>query len=458
MLDEQKEGLTPETPDVVPETNETEAPGLTLSDAPAEATSQPAVEQPDVEPVETPSAIEPVSEPVVTPGEAAPTPAQETTVPTGVIGSGPTPTEPMVVSTLPPKKKLSKGALVGIIFAGALVLLGGGTALAYNFWYQNPDKVVSDAIVNAVTAKTVSATGTAEIKAKDYTLKIDVSGRNSLEANSTFAAKVSVKGDGFDYTIDAEALYGAEGDIYLKLNDAEKLAKSFEEQSDGQVSFDVFESVIKKIDSKWVKISADDIGDFSDDLKEAQQCSADISKKLDSDTAFRKQVMDETQDLYKEHPFIVVGDKLGSRTINGQGSLGYTLTGDSKEADAFFTGFGDTVLGKDFKKCNEDVKFEDIISDDFDKENSSTKTEAQIWVSRFGHSITEFNMTAEDDDASGSFVINPVFNKNEAVEVPTDFIPFSELKADIEKAYEDAYSSYYSDYTYESDATATEFN
>lgn len=436
MQDEQKEGLTPETPDVVPSNNEGEA--------------APNVDQPE----DTSNAsIE------VTPAEATPTPAQENTVPAGVIGSGPVSTEPVVVSTIPPKKKLSKGVLVGIIVAGTLVILGGGATLAYNFWYQNPDKVVSDAIVNALTAKTVQATGVAEIKSDDYTLKIEASGRNSLEANSTFAAKVTVKTDDATFAINAEALYGAEGDIYLKLNDAEKLSKSIEEQSDGQVNFEVFEGVIKKIDSKWVKISADDLGDFSADLKETQQCSADISKKLDSDSAFRKEVINETQNLYKAHPFIVVGDKIGSRTINGQGSLGYLLTGDPKEADAFFTGFGDTQLGKEFKKCNEDVKFEDIISDDFDKESSDTKTEAQIWVSRFGHTITELNLKAEDDDASGTFVINPLFNKNEAVEVPSDTIPFSELKSDIEKAYEDYYASYYDDYYTEYDsASTTEFN
>ena len=449
MPDEQKEGLTPETSDGVPQND------ITSEPTPEFNNSEPSTTQDAQQEVTEPSASE---APIVTPLEVTPTPGQETTVPSGVIGSGPTTTDPVVVSTIPPKKKVSKGAIAGIIVAGLLLVLGGGSALAYNFWYQNPDKVVSDAIVNAITAKTVSVTGSAEIKSKEYTLKIEAAGRNSLDANSTFAAKLTVETDDVSYTVDAEALYGAEGDIYLKVNNAQELAQSFEEQSNGEVSLEVFDGVIKKIDSKWVKISAQDLGDFSDDLKEAQQCSADISKRLDSDNEFRKQVINETQDLYKAHPFIVVGDKIGSRTINGQGSLGYVLTGDSKEADAFFTGFGNTALGKEFKKCNEDVKFEDIVRDDFDKENNDTKTEAQIWVSRFGHTITEFNMKAEDADANGSFVLRPIFNKNEAVEVPKDVIPFSELKADIEKAYEDYYSSYYDTYYSESSARTTEFN
>ena len=439
MPDEQKEGLTPETPDVVPQNEVTEESTSEVTEVPQDT--------PEVAPVVTP--ISTTEEPASLPSEP---------VTPGVIGSGPT-TDPMVVSTIPPKKKLSKGAIAGIIAAGALVILGGGATLAYNFWYQNPNKVVGDAIVNAITAKTVSATGAAEVKTDDYTLKLNVAGRNSLEANSALAAKVTFESDEISYTVDTEALYSAEGDIFVKLKDAEKLAKSIEEQSDGQISFEVFEGVIQKVDSKWVKISADDLGDFSDDLKEAQQCSADISKKLNEDDAYRKKVVNETQDLYKEHPFIIVGDKIGSRTINGQGSLGYTLTTDTKKADAFFTGFGNTELGKAFKGCNEDVKFEDIVSDDFDKENSDTKTEAQIWVSRFGHAITEFNLKIEDDEAAGTFILNPVFNKNDKVEVPSDPIPFSELKADIEKAYEDYYASYSEDYYYESDSSSmTEFN
>ena len=359
---------------------------------------------------------------------------------------------------MPPKKKLSKGLLAGIIVAGALVLFGGGSVLAYNLWYQNPEKVVSDAIVNAITAKTLSATGKAEIKSDDYTMNIELSGRNSLEAHSALTAKVTIKTDDISYTIDGEALYSAEGDIYVKLNDAEKLAKSFEAQSNGQISFEAFEGVIKKLDSRWIKISAEDLGDFSEDFKETQQCAADISKKLDKDTAFRTQVINETKDLYKAHPFIVVGDKIGARTINGQGSLGYILTGDQKVADAFFTSFGESQLGKEFSKCYEDLKIEDIVSDDFDKENSDTKTEAQIWVSRFGHTITEFNLNVKDDEASGTFVLQPVFNKNEVIEVPSQTIPLSELKSDIEKAYEDYYSSYYDEYYNDTNATATEFN
>jgi len=392
-----------------------------------------------------------VPQPEIAPVAAAPV----LTTPAASFGSGET--QPGAQTT--PPKKSKKKLVVGLIIAGAAALLIGGGALAYNFWYQNPNKVVADAIVNAITAKTVSATGTLEVEAANYTIKVEATGKNSLEANSNMAVKVTYTADDVSYVVDGEGVYSAEGDIYVKLNDARELANSIEEQSNGDVSFEVFDGVINKVDGKWIKIGKEDLGDVSEEYEKSQKCVADVSKQLEEDASFRKAVENETKDLYKEHPFIVVGDKLGSRTINDQGSLGYKLTGDEQAADDFFTGFGETQLGKKFIECNDEIDFSDIVnaSSDNEGENAGT-TEAEIWVSRFGHTVTEINIKSEQDDTKGSVVLNPVFNKNEKVEVPTDTIPFSELQSDIEKAYEEYYDSYYDDLYMDSDATATEFN
>ena len=168
------------------------------------------------------------------------------------------------------------------------------------------------------------------------------------------------------------------------------------------------------------------------DYEKTQKCYADISKSLESDKSFKDTVVKETGDLYSKNKFIVVGEKLGSRTINDQGSLGYTLTGDKAKADAFFTGFAETALGKKFKECDDTFKFEDVVSDVIGDSADEGKTTAEIWVSRFGHNVTEFKIVGENDGTKATFVMNPVFNKNEAVEIPTDFVTFSELRSDLE--------------------------
>lgn len=385
-----------------------------------------------------------------------------------IVSPPPAPQEPQdpvnpVVAPVPQQvvtspKKGKRGLLWAIVALVIVVLLGGGSALAYNFWYQNPNKVVSDALLHAVTAKTVSMTGTLDMSTKDYKVKLEVSGKNSLEANSQVAVKLHYEAGDVKIDVNGEGVFSAEGDIYVKVNDARELVDSIEKQSGEQVSFKMFDGVINKIDGKWVKIAKSDLGDVNKEYEKTQQCLADVSKQLDKDASFRNAVEKETKEIYTQHPFVKVGDKIGTRTINGEGSLGYKLTGDKQVAKDFAKKFGDSQLGKKFKDCNKDLDFESLV-DTEEKSDSKTKTDVEIWVSRFGHNITELNIrgTGEDDE-KGSIVITPTFNKKEKVEIPSNAIPFSDVKKDTEKAYEDYYQSYYmSDDNYQSPVSG-EFN
>lgn len=460
MRDDQQEGATP-TPSVTPENNgdvTTPEQDTTLTETPEDTSATSPVEEPSTMP--TPSEPLTTAEPVVPETPVLPTPSMPEATPS-TEAVAPVVATAAVAGGTPAPKKSKKGLFIGLIIAGAAALLIGGSAVAYTFWYQNPDKVVSDAIVNAITAKSVSATGTLEVKTDDYKLKIEASGK-STETSSQVGVKLSYTADSINVTVDGEGIFSSEGDIYVKLNDIKKLAASIEEQSDGQLSFEMFGAAIEKVDNKWVKIGKEDLGDFSEEFEKSQKCFADISKQLEEDKAFRRTVENETQALYKENQFIIVGDSLGSKTINGQGSLGYKLTADAVVADAFFTGLGETELGKKLAACNESIEFDDIVSESAKKEEYS-EANAEIWVSRFGHYITEVSIKDTSDGTDGSLVINPTFNKEETITIPTDVVPFADVKAEIEKAYEDYYASYndsFSDYDsyYDTEPTTSEFN
>lgn len=379
--------------------------------------------------------------------------------PETVIGSGPSLPEGVTVIEKPKKSK--RLIFIGAIVAAALVVFGGGGALAYNVWYQNPEKVVADAIVNAITAKTVSATGTFDLETDDYSMNVEVSARNSSEGDAASTIKLDYTVGDYSLSMSGEGMFSADGDLYVKVNNVRDLIDSIEEQSSLEGAYDVFDDIITKVDGNWIKISKDDLGEVSEEYEKTQKCLADISKSIESDATFRKTIEKETARLYQENKFIIVGDKIGSRTINGQGSLGYTLTGDAEVADDFFTKFGDTELGKRLKECNKDISYDDIVSDSAKESEEESETVVEIWVSRFGHSITEISIKSDEDGTKGSLVINPEFNKNETVEIPTETIPFSELQSDIENAYEDYYASYYETYyddyysTYESDTSSS---
>lgn len=395
----------------------------------------------------------------VAPQQSTPETAEASASGSVAIGSGPVaPGEPSAVT---PKKKfnlfpfaLKGGALVATIVAGVLIFLGGGTVLAYNYVYQNPDKVVGDAIVNALTAKTISATGSAEIKSEEYTVKLNVSGRDNMNADMTLAVDMEVVSEEFTLNAEGEGIFSAEGDLYFKVQNLKETIDSLAGGEDMTSFYEVFGDIVAKYDSKWVKIGKEDLGDYSDEYAETQKCVADINTALESDDAFRKTVETEVMDLYKEHTFIVIGEKLGSEVKNDKSSLGYALTTDMAKVDAFVEGLADTEIGKRAIACDDSIDFKDFITEDdledADKEGEAGATvEAEIWVSRFGHELTELNVKVSDDEADGTFVINPTFNHETSIDIPTDTLTFADLQADIEAAYTAYIDAIYAQYAAE---------
>ena len=119
------------------------------------------------------------------------------------------------------KKKL---ILVSIL-AGAFVLLGGGVA-AYNLWYQNPEKVLSDALINAAKAKTITYTGAVDIvnldktslsyTSKLETIKLSFDGKSAAPTGE-LSAKLTVKYDGKNYDLTGSGLVDKDANLYVKL-------------------------------------------------------------------------------------------------------------------------------------------------------------------------------------------------------------------------------------------------
>lgn len=354
------------------------------------------------------------------------------------------PTIPIVTPDQPPKQK-KKFVLIAIIAATVLAVSGGGAALAYNVWYQNPNKVVTDALMNVVSAETIQATSHFDIKGDGYTYKIDVSGRNTKDAQSTVDVKMDIEADNISLTLHGEGIYSADGDLYVKVHDAKKLFDSLQEQSNGQIDTLMFKDIIGTIDNNWIKIGKNDLGEVSKETEKTQQCFADITKSLQEDNDFRKKGEQEIRDIYQEHTFITIGKSLGSQTVNGKGSLGYELSGDQKVADEFFTALGTTEFGKRVQNCSKDIKFDEFIPESDDDNDQKVTIKTELWISRFEHEITEFTLDATSDanDNTFSMILNPLFNESEDITIPSDPVTFKELQNDIEKIFLNYYSSLY---------------
>ncbi len=350
--------------------------------------------------------------------------------------------KPLVTHTsqpgVPTKTKKKLGLVAGIIAAAAVVLLGTGSALAYNLWYQNPQKTLADAMVNAMKAKTVAYTGEFTIDITDSSagykdLKLTVEGKNGTvdgEVTVDFALTTT---EGDEYKVSGAGLFDKDGNLFFKVNKLRELIDQFGQGRELPASIT---AIIDKVDGSWVRIAADDLKEYSKEYAEQQECTRDALKKIEGN----QNTADEVANLYRQHQFIVIKEELGVK----DGNVGYVLDTDRQVAKEFVKGLKETELYKELAKCNdtlEDIDEEDLTVDE-DDADSDTKTRFAVYISRIGHELREVHFDIEDDDAKGQLRVKTTFNAPVSIESPEDFIPLKELQKDIEAAIQEISNSY----------------
>jgi len=364
----------------------------------------------------------------VKPADVAETPVTETIQPEPVTGE-------LNPVEQPKKNVKKKRIIIGSIVVGALLLVGGGSALAYNLWYQNSEKVVTDALVSAFKADTLQLTGSFEAKNDEFNMKVEIDAKAATE-NGQIAAKIEFKSGEQTMKLDGAGYFGSNGDLYLKVNNAKDIINVVTGDMAGETT--AFDALSEKVSGKWIKITNEDIGEVSEEYKKSQVCIEDVSKQFSED----KSLSSEVTKLYKSNRFIVINEKLGSKTINGVGSLGYVVDINDEKVKTFITGLEATEIGKKIKSCDETIDFKEI-ADSIGNADDSTVTgegKVQLWASRFGHQLTEVNANGTSDGTNIKAVLNPVFNKPLDLKAPTDSITLESLKAEFEAALE-AYST-----------------
>jgi len=370
----------------------------------------------------------PDNETNVKPADVAETPVTETIQPEPVTGE--------LNSVEQPKKNVKKKRIIiGSIVVGALLLVGGGSALAYNLLYQNSEKVVTDALVSAFKADTLQLTGSFEAKNDEFNMKVEIDAKAATE-NGQIAAKIKFKSGEQTMKLDGAGYFGSNGDLYLKVNNAKDIINVVTGDMAGETT--AFDALSEKVSGKWIQITNEDIGEVSEEYKKSQVCIEDVSKQFSED----KSLSSEVTKLYKSNRFIVINEKLGSKTINGVGSLGYVIDINDEKVKTFITGLEATEIGKKIKSCDETIDFKEI-ADSIGNADDSTVTgegKVQLWASRFGHQLTEVNANGTSDGTNIKAVLNPVFNKPLNLKAPTDSITLESLKAEFEAALE-AYST-----------------
>lgn len=350
-----------------------------------------------------------------------------------------------------PKKKSKKWLIMGVIVA-ILAILGLGSGAAYAFWYQNPDKVIGDSLVNAITARSVVATGTMKYESGDVTTNIAMDSKNSHEKGSTLNATISIKPkDMAEMKFEGESMYDVNGDVYFKaknlssildttinlvieeqVKEAAKESIKVTEAEKKQIRTlytNMFGPIVKKVDNKWVKISVNDMESFSKEFAEEYKCAQNVMKKLSNDA----KVATELSDIYAKNKFIVVKENLGTK----EGSMGYVIDVNKDTAKNFGKAIEGTAFYKELKACskNATTSSPDEIVEDTKISNGRT----ELWVEQWNHHITSFKSAAtlkeEGAETKWNMDVTTKFNTTVDVTAPKDTISLKDLTAELQSLF-----------------------
>jgi hypothetical protein len=325
-----------------------------------------------------------------------------------------------------PQKKSKKRLIIGVVIAALLLLLVGGAAAAYKFWYQNPQKVVSDAVMNVLKAKTLTYRGNLSVEYEGGKVVIDMDGAHPNLTSGATNLRATISTDDAEYKVDGSGMVDRDGVLYVKLSNVREIIDSMAEQYGVQTQ--AFDEFVNKVDGKWIKISEEDIKKIDEEAGATQECVSTALNKFNDDDAAKR----ELADVYEKNPFVNIADNLGSQTIDGTDSMGYTITVDDRKADAFADSIKDLQVAKDLQKCDDSISMEPDESEDSDEDSETT---VQVWVSRWSHELKRLKIEGASDDNSGSFTFDPLFNNEVSIDTPEDALTITELQDEISKAF-----------------------
>lgn len=358
-----------------------------------------------------------------------------------------TQTEPYVAQTNPVTTEDKKPWLnednhhkskkfVAIALLVMLLITGFGGWAAYAFWYQNPYKAMSDAIIGALSSTTSSAKGFASVAFDAGEFRIDFDG------SAGYKEGYDVKAEGAYIPKDADKLSllanirnNEQGDTFFRVDKLKELFDIFIKATNEEMTkhgyskkeikqaddfYDQFYApIIEKIDGKWFEASAEDIKEFDSESARSFECT----QKVTADWSEHPEKLTEMAEKYLQNSFITIKEELGIV----EGRMGYVVGISTSKLQDFVDAVKTTKFYKELKSCakDDDTFVDDIDVGDYDD------VDTQLWIDPWTHRLLRINgkkTTGKGDDkALVSWEINFSFNEHLKVETPKDTTPIKSL-------------------------------
>lgn len=417
------------------------------------------------EPVEAP-----VEEPVLVSGAAEASNAE-----TSILNKA---AQPDAADGAAPKKKSKKGLIIGIIIA-LLVLIGGGVAFFILMLVrESPEASLKDALANFWKAENVQISG--EFTGSGDSNGGFAAGLNNVKfdakksgSNMTGSGSFEVELAGQKIDLGFSASYIKGGEFYFKIDGLKELSKNLDlsglssllgstgDIDMGEMISEMLDTVAKKLDGNWYKITAKDLNKVSKNSSYSMNCLLNSA-----DGALSPDTMQKIADIYKEHPFIEI-DKDGE--VKEEDGIKYYPVKINKEEEKAFKEEAKKI--EELKKiagCSADTYGEDgtpnkmsqetprtdcypMNDDDTDcatkiggDEEQKTKKEDddeytyRIGIRPWSHELAGIKSTSKD----GNGVSFKLKYENQEVSAPEDSKSFEKLVEDFTEATSTAFKSF----------------
>ena len=350
------------------------------------------------------------------------------------------PTPQLQYNSMPmrPKKKKT-GSIIGVVLGAVVLISIVSAALVYFLWWQNPEKMVTDAISSAIMSKKMTADGKVVVDIRDQG-KIELNVKTATDSGKSkvnIDAKLNIKGVEKSIPLDGDMVLGDDGTIYVKINNFKDLYSSLlevvmESSSGGKMSRAQIEayrdqtlkklnSEINKMNGTWMKVSPDEIGD-------EYKCGIDALKKFQNDESARK----ELAQLYQKNSFFTIKD---SKISDRNGGRGFELQGDNSKLSKFSDELKNSSAGKALGKCGKSNSYKS-------SESSSIDTASlKVWVDRSSHELKALELKGDSKKVSVEISFDINMNKSEEIKAPSDAESLKEFVEGFMSGYSSGLSS-----------------
>ena len=326
----------------------------------------------------------------------------------------------------------NKVPVVGAILAVTFLVLGIGGWAVYALWYQNPEKIVTDALVNAMTAKTTTFKVTSSSYTDGETSSMTLEGKAGHKEGASGSLRIESKTQSSDsMKVAVDFVHSVAGDDYIRLDSTEALRQQIiEYMSEGSDSssrsmvqlLDMFLTpILERIDNKWVRFGDEEIKYLDAEVGEGYGCLEKSYEILGTNI----DMMLELAFRYNDNKPFTVQERIG--TTNGK--VGYTVGIDKAATKRLIESLKTTKFFQTVEGCY--AQTGDLLDDLTNAINDMPKkVRIELWIDQWTHELARIHIDVSDGKSpqpnTATYDIVTSFNAPISIDIPKTSMSFQD--------------------------------